>query len=510
MLRPITTSPADTSLSQAMPDRVLTLLDALDEKRQRHPDKPFLVDSAQRLTYGESWERVNGLADHLLSSGVGAGDYLCLLLPRVPELVIAFLAAARIGALAVPVNFSLKEPKVVSFLQGIGPKVVVVHEKFLHLAKDTLDGSPLLIQVGGEAGDGVTAWGEASKPHPGIDIPPVAVEDIAYLNYTTGSSGDPKGAFATHANIYWNTRSAVEVLEMTEGDVHLCMFAPFAHPHELFARALYTGGTQIFLQEINPKTIVRTVQSEGVTCMMGLAPMFDSLAVNCADLDLGKLRFAESGGMFTRPDIIERFMAAFGVPLLSVWGSTETTGIAVANRLDAFRTDGSAGRICPYYDVRVVDDEGRDVAVGEAGELAFRGEGVIPGYDRGRELTVLDDWLLTGDIVRQDEEGYFYFLERKSGLIKVAGLKVFPLEVELLLQSHPGVREVAVIGVQDQRKGMVPKAFVVREAGSEVTSRDLAAFCREKMANYMVPKEMVFREALPKIGSGKIDKKSLA
>lgn len=197
--------------------------------------------------------------------------------------------------------------------------------------------------------------------------PPLVLlpDDCAYLNFTTGSSGFPKGALCTHAHLFWNTRSAVEIFQMTADDVHLCMFASFSHPHEIFCRALYTGASLVLLTEISPKAIAKTIIRHRVTCMMGLAVMYKMMARHCKEVALPRLRIAESGGMFTDQEIHRNFLDAFGLPILSVWGSTETSGIALANAPDQYRTDGSMGKPCPCYQVRLVDEEGQEVAPGK-------------------------------------------------------------------------------------------------------------------------------------------------
>jgi len=287
------------------------------------------------------------------------------------------------------------------------------------------------------------------------------------------------------------------------------MFASFAHPHELFARALYTGGAIVLLEEINPRTIARTIKQRAVTCMMGLAPMYDMLISHCPDADFGALRIAESGGMYTRPDIIANFRRQFGIPVLPVWGSTETTGIALANTPAEYRTDGSAGKACPHYDVRVLDEEGRQGNDGEVGELVFSGPAVGAGYREEVPFTAVDGWYHSGDLAYRDAEGYHYFVERKTGLLKVAGMKVYPLQIEQVLQTHPGVKEAAVIGIPDRLRGVVPKAFVVAKEGCGIEAVELRRFCRGRMAELMIPREVQVVGDLPRIGSGKVDKKSL-
>jgi acyl-CoA synthetase (AMP-forming)/AMP-acid ligase II len=288
------------------------------------------------------------------------------------------------------------------------------------------------------------------------------------------------------------------------------MFASFAHPHELFARALYTGASLTLLEKINPKTIIRTINKYSVTCMMGLSPMYEMMANRCGSMTIPSLKIAESGGMFTRQTVNETFQERFGLPILSVWGSTETTGVTLANTPEKYKTDGSMGRICPYYQVKLVDGKNREVAPGKIGELHFKGPGIVSGYQGLPPLLDENGWFASGDMATMDEHGFFYFVERQSGMIKVAGLKVYPLQVELLLLEHPRIAEVAVLGVPDQRKGYIPKAFIVTHDNSNFDYDDILTFCNGKIPSYMIPKQVTLMKELPKIGSGKINKKVLA
>jgi acyl-coenzyme A synthetase/AMP-(fatty) acid ligase len=491
-------------------DCELTLHDALEENCRLHPSKDFILSYDKAYTYGDVQKLSSGLAEFLVSMGMGKKDKACLLLPRGPELVISFLGMSLTGVMPAPVNYTLSREEIEKFISSADPSLMVVHEKFLDSFNPdaVLKGNAKVIVVG-ESSSGHIPWDKACYPSENRVRAEVSFHDIAYLNYTTGSSGDPKGAIATHFNIYWNTRASVEAMEIDGDDVHLCMFASFAHPHELFARALYTGGALALLEEINPKTILRTINDKKVTCMMGLAPMYDMLASHCGGMNFEHLRVAESGGMFTRPEIIRNFKRHFGIPVLSVWGSTETTGIAIANTPSQFRDDGSTGMVCPHYEARILDETGNDVKEGEIGEIAFRGNGVVSGYMDTDAFSSLDGWYLSGDLGRRDGEGYYYFVERQSGMLKVAGLKVYPLQVEIILMSHERIKEAAVIGVEDRLRGVVPKAYVVPKEGFNPDPEDIKRFCRGKMADYMVPRKIQVIEELPKIGSGKINKKAL-
>ncbi|MBF0459065.1 MAG: acyl--CoA ligase [Nitrospirae bacterium] len=491
--------------------------EALSHNWIDNPGKTFIVYKEETLTYGAVMQLVNGLARFLSASGVKKDDKVCLVLPRVPELIIAFLASVRIGALPVPVNFTLGKTEAASFIRSAKPAVTVIHQKLLSSVDlEILAAACKTTIITGKAGKEIRAagglrsfipWDSACRPS--NIVTHAEAQPLAYLNYTTGSTSSPKGALTTHENIYANTAAAVNAMGFTADDVHMCMFSSFAHPHELFARALYTGASIALLEEINPKTMAATIRSAKVTALMGIAPLFDMLSSHAKTTKLETLRVAESGGMYTRPDVSNNFHNTFGIPILSVWGSTETTGIAIANTPSSYRMDGSMGRVCPYYEVKVVNEDGTEAGTGQTGELLFKGRGVISGYIEDNEFLLSDGWYHSGDLGWRDKDGFFYFTDRKSGLLKVAGLKVYPMQVELALLSHPAIKEAAVIGIEDKLRGDIPAAFVVLNEKMPVSEDEILRYCNKNMAHYMIPKRMKIMDELPKIGSGKVDKKTL-
>ncbi|MEO5355848.1 MAG: acyl--CoA ligase [Nitrospirae bacterium YQR-1] len=489
-------------------ENVVTLDMALRRNCIEKPAKIFIRYHHTEMSYEEAGWMVLGFAEFLRETQVQRNDRICMILPRIPALVITMLAALDVGALCVPVNYTIEKPAITAFIRHVAPKVTVVCEKLLNVVDlNSFAGTVVVVESEGKAKHGFIPWKSACYRKKGLPEAKSAAGDIAYLNYTTGSTSDPKGAIATHANVYYNTLSAIETFKITPEDKHLCMFASFAHPHEIFSRALYTGGTLSLLEEINPKTIANTIKDDSVTMMMGIAPMYDMLFSHCYGYNISTLRIAESGGMYTRPDITEGFKKSFGIPVLSVWGSTETSGISLANRPEDYRQDGSMGKPCPYYDIKIIDEDGKEA---HTGEMYIKGPAVISGYiDDNVEFLSQDGWYQTGDLVKKDSDGYYYFLERKSGLLKVAGLKVYPLQLELAIREYPGVSDVAVIGIEDKSRGVVTAAFVVAKDGFDMTSAGLNHYLRSTVANYMLPRRVEFVKELPKIGSGKTDKKRL-
>ncbi|MBI5492883.1 MAG: AMP-binding protein [Deltaproteobacteria bacterium] len=494
----------------------MTLLEMLYNSVRANPGKAAIAFHESIMTYGELGALVDNLASSLYSLGLKKGDRVGVMLMRSPELVVSFLAASRARGAAMPINFELAPQDVRSIIENTSPKFIISDPAFVDSLKKALPAhSGVKVIVTGEAkGSGLLSWRDLVSAGGGLPPAP-SVDDVFYLNYTSGSTGNSRGAITTHSNVYWNTAAAVKALDMGHEDVHLCMFAPFAHPHEIFARPLLLGGTMVLVDRIYPKSIAKAISDNRVTCMMGLAPLYenllDLLGYNC-EFDLGSLKVPESGGMFTRPALMDRFRQTLGVDIIPVWGSTETSGIAIANRPGREMVPGSIGRPCESYEVMIADEFGEEAAPGEVGEMAFRGPAVVNGYyedNGGSSPSFRDGWYFSGDLGRKDREGNFYFVERKSGMMKVAGLKVFPLEIELALLDNPDIKEAAVIPVKDRSRGEVPKAIIVPRDGKALTEKDVLKHCRERIAHYKLPRIIEIRESLPKIGSGKLNKKAL-
>ncbi len=494
----------------------MTLVEMLERNSKENSEKNAIIFQNSEITYRELNETVNSLANTLLQIGIKKGDRVGIMLPRIPELVISFLSIAKVQGIAVPINFELPAMGIQNILDSISAKIFFVYSPFLELLEKSLtqDSETLIIVVGNEERK-YLSWSkivkQGKKKNPCLEV---RDDDVIYLNYTSGSTGNPKGAVTTHSNIYWNTVASVDALKLTSEDIHICMFAPFAHPHEIFARPLYLGGTIVLVDKIYPKSLAEAISNHKVTCMMGLAPMYENLLdmLEHKTYDLSSLRIPESGGMYTRKELIKRFEQKVCVPIIPVWGSTETTGIAIANRPGEWMPPNSVGKSCTSYEVKIVDEDNRELPFDEVGEMIFKGPAVVQRYyeDISNSKNYFrDGWYYSGDHGRKDIKGNFYFVDRKTGMMKVAGLKVYPLEIELALLDHPDIKEVAVIPVKDRLRGEVPRAIIVPKDGSRLTEKEVIDFCREKIAHYKMPRIIEFKESLPKIGSGKINKKVL-
>ncbi|MDO8785400.1 MAG: AMP-binding protein, partial [Syntrophales bacterium] len=491
----------------------MTIVEMLEQDANRFPEKTAIIFGNSRISYRTFYERAIALANFLIAMGLKKGDRVGLVLRKTPEVLISFLGVAAAGGVVFPIDYNQTLASVQFSLDLTEPSLLIVDEGFQPLIGKLRHPScpdKKIIVVGNKSKNHRRSWEEVFVQKP-LNPPGVEIQegDVVYLNFTTGTTGLPKGAITTHANIFWNTLSAVESLGLTKDDIHLCMFPVFSHPHELFARPLYLGGTIVLTDSIYPKSIATVISEHRVTCMMAVASIYDTLArlPRSSSFDLSSLRIPESGGMHTNPTLSQKFRERFEVPIIPVWGSTETSGIAVSTPVKGEHRPGSIGNPSSYYQVKVVGENGEELPPDEVGEMAVKGPGVCSGYYNQPEETEIymkDGWFLTGDMVTMDREGYYYFKSRKTGMMKVAGLKVFPTEIEDVLINHPKIKAVAVVKAQDNLHGEVPKAVIVAKNGVEISKGEIREYCEEKLSRYKVPRIIEFRSELPKTPGGKI------
>lgn len=490
----------------------MTLIEMLTRAADLFPGKTALIYKESRLSYLDLSHQVHALANSLLDMGLRKGERVGLLLQKTPEAIISFLGSAAAGGVVFPVDYNQTLSEIQFILNLTSASVLIVAAEFQALlSKLRLPCSEnKIIVVGQKSKKQYHVWDELmtqqSVSTPDVDIQP---DDMVYLNFTSGTTGVPKGAMAAHANIYWNTVSSVEALGLTHEDVHICMFPVNGHPHELFARPLFLGGTIVLLDTISPKSTVSAISDHKVTCMMATASIYEALVRfrQSQSFDLRSLRIPESGGMHVNPGLAQRFTDYFKIPILPVWGSTETTGIALATPFEVKYKPGSMGKPCPYYEVKILGDDGNELPANHVGEMVVKGPGVCLEYFGNPEETekyMKGGWFYTGDLAKRDEEGYFYFIGRKTGMIKVAGLKVFPTEIEDILSAHPKIAEAAVVKAVDRSHGEVPKAVIVLKDGVTISKHDVRKYCEERMSRHKVPRIIEFMVELPKSPGGKI------
>jgi long-chain acyl-CoA synthetase len=485
----------------------LPLGEVLRRTAAAHSDRPALLGEHRDLTWAELDAEVDRVACAWEAAGIGPGTPIAFLLAKRPEVVVGLLACARMGAIFVPVNFKLHPEQIEDQFAVSGVRAVVWEPQFAALEAHLRDRVKWSIPVD-ELDPGPALAGRRSAFAASADT-------VCYFNYTSGSTGRPKGAVTTSRNILENAVATAEGLGFRADDVYLGMFSVFAHPHELFHRSILYGGAFVVVDSLNPRAIAETIQAHRVSWMMAVPSFYEMLLdfQEGAAFDLGSLRVLEAGGAYVAPATLERMERAFSACFLPVWGSTETTGVGLGMLADGPRRPGSTGKPIPGYAIRVVTEAGEEAPTGEAGELWVRGPAVVTGYVNQPEETNAqfhDGWYATRDLVFRDADGFVFFSGRRSEMLKIGGIRVFPLEIEQVVAQHPEVRAVVVVRAEDRLRGEVARAIVQVSPGSTLTIRRVQAWCRARLAGYKVPRIVEFWTAIPALPNGKIDKKAVA
>jgi len=464
-----------------------------------------LAPAGARLSFLELENRVRGIAASLRADGFKAEDRLALLLPNSPEYIELVYACSWLGVTVVPVNVRLSAAEIDQVLFDAKPRGLVRHSSLPKPAAQlpwqlVLDEEPLEVR-------------NDSCPDPVYDP-----EAVLALIYTSGTTGRPKGVMVTHANILANLDHFNYWMAYREGSVYLHA-APIFHIADfpaMFAAPAF-GAHQVTIPKFNPQGFCELVQRERVTHAV-LVPTMLSLLTQMPEgkpYDLSSLEVLAYGGSPIAPELVQRVRRLLPeVKLLQCYGLSETgflTGLEDKQHVESKLL--SCGRPCPGIDLRVEDETGKEMEVGQHGELVARGANVMCGYWNDPEDTALafrNGMFRTGDIGYQDSDGYFYILDRAKDMIVTGGENVYSGEVEAAIYAHPAVREVAVFGIPDPKWGEVVMACVVLKPGSTLTVDDLIAFCRKSLASYKIPRRVEFSGTeLPKSGSGKILKRLL-
>lgn len=470
-------------------------------------------DTGRELTYAQLYEEALRGAQILRSSGLRRGDRIAVVSTNELEYVSLFFAAQRIGAILVPVNFRLTAGEIEHILKDSEASALFFHPEFA----ETIEAIPApSLPRFTKALIGPSSY---SRELLSAEYAPASFEatpeDPCMIIYTSGTTGAPKGAVLSHSMLFWNSVNTTLRLNVSQNDCAV-IFLPLFHTggwNVLTTPFLHRGAKIVLLKKFNAERILRLTAEEDATLLFGVPTTMDMLVRDPGfkDADLSRVRYAIVGGEPMPPDLIETWHKK-GIPIRQGYGLTEFgPNVFSLNEEDAIRKIGSIGFPNFYVEARVVDDIGKDLSRGDVGELVLRGPVAMSGYwrnERATSETIRDGWLHTGDLVRQDDEGYFYVVGRKKDMYKSGGENVYPAEIERVLRSHPKVKEAAVIGVPDEKWGEVGHAFVVLESPG-LTADELSGFCSAHLAKFKIPRRFSFPDELPKGDSGKILKRAL-
>lgn len=461
------------------------------------------------ITYRELYRQSRSLARALNDQyGVGAGDRVACLAQNELEYISLFFALQRLGAILVPINFRFTASEVEHIVSDSGAKLLILQSAYLPLT-EKLKGS---VQVWKFETMAESLHGDSN---PDVEMRG-QFEDPCMILYTSGTTGFPKGALISNRMVFWNSVNTGLRLNLTQNDVVLS-FLPLFHTggwNVLTTPCLHRGAKVVLLRKFDADLILHLSAREKVTVLFGVPTMMDFMqrSPRFLDSDLSSVRYAIVGGEPMPLDLI-RIWEKRGIPIRQGYGLTEFgPNVFSLNEEDSQRKMGSIGFPNFYIEARVVDDRGRELPAGEVGELILRGPVAMSGYWKNPAATadvLRDGWLHTGDLVRRDEEGYFFVVGRKKEMFISGGENVYPAEVEKVLRQVPGVREVAVVGVPHEKWGECGRAFLSAEMGTSLNSDVLRDFCQHHLAKFKIPEQFVVLADLPKTDSGKIAKKML-
>ncbi|MFQ5810382.1 MAG: long-chain fatty acid--CoA ligase [Armatimonadota bacterium] len=497
-----------------------TLGSMLAEGASRWGAKCAVGAGPARLSYEELDAGVARLAGGLAGIGVEAGDRVALLLPNCPQFPLSYLAAARLGAIVVPINVLLTAREIQHILTDSRPRALVTTSALPGIAERL---APLasaidhIVLSGDSPVDGTHSFEAMVQTAQPLDAASGArPDDVAAIVYTSGTTGVPKGAMLSHHNLISNADACAEMIQVSDQDHFLCVLPLF---HSFGATVcmilpLLIGATTTLMPRFAAMEVLRTIASEGITVFAGVPSMYAVLlgVRSKEQCDLSHMRMCVSGGAPMPVEVLEGFTKRYEVTMLEGYGPTEASPVVSVNPYDGVRKVGSVGLPLPGVSLKIVDDDGGALPTGEVGEILVHGDNVMQGYYQRPEdtaETVRDGWLHTGDMGRLDEDGYLYIMGRKKDLIIVGGMNVYPREVEAVLHGHPAVAEAAVVGASGSLRGEEVVAFVVLREGCTASAEELIELCGGALAKYKVPKRVVMVDELPRSGMGKVLKSQL-
>jgi long-chain acyl-CoA synthetase len=530
----------------------------LEEAFKRHARRDASICMDSRMKYRHLDEMSESLAAWLQSQGFHRGDRIALMMPNVPQYMVAIAAVLRAGFVVVNVNPLYTPRELEHQLKDSGAVGIVVLENFAHTLAEVVERTAVRTVVLASMGDLLGFWKgrfvtfavrHLAKMVPAFDLPlgsnrkvftfrealtegsrqhlrrpDLHLNDVAFLQYTGGTTGVSKGATLTHGNVVANIaqteawfKPRFDRLDPEKPLVAVCAL-PLYH---IFALTIcYMFGSRLGMTALlipNPRDLpafIRALQKTPVNMFPAVNTLFNSLAHDpeFAKLDFSGLVVSNGGGMAVQKATAEKWLKVTGCPVVEGYGLSETSPVATSNRLDGSEFTGTIGLPIPSTEIRIRDDDGRDLPLGEAGEICIRGPQVMQGYwqrpDETAKVMSEDGFFKSGDVGIMDQRGYVRIVDRKKDMILVSGFNVYPTEIEQVVNLHPGVLECAAIGVADAKSGEAVKLFVVRD-DPQLSEDDLRSYCNNNFTAYKRPKYIEFREELPKSNVGKILRREL-
>jgi long-chain acyl-CoA synthetase len=513
---------------------MLNLAVLLEDSAREAPGKPAVIFNDRTLPYAAVNAAANQVANGLAALGIGRGDKVALSCPNLPYFPIVYYGILKSGATVVPLNVLLKGREIAYHLQDSDAKAYFCFQgtpdlpmgqfgyegfqqvdsckHFFMMTADPAAPSPI---------EGTQTLGMLMHQRPPtFDTVMTDADDTAVILYTSGTTGNPKGAELSHANMVFNARLSDTMYARSLNDVHLItlpLFHSFGQTVQMNA-GFYNQAALTLLPRFDPDAALSIMERDNVTIFAGVPTMYWAMLnhPNPEKFDLakiaGNLRLAVSGGSAMPVEVMRAFEEKFKVQILEGYGLSETSPVATFNRVDRPSKPGSVGLPVWGVSVRVVDQHDNDVAQGELGEIVIKGHNIMKGYYKKPEATadaMRNGWFHSGDIGRFDEEGFLYITDRVKDMIIRGGFNVYPREIEEVMMTHPAVSLAAVVGISDDQHGEEIKAYVIPKPGAACDPEELREWCKENMAAYKYPRVIEVRESLPMTATGKILKREL-
>ncbi len=491
----------------------------LREQGQKFSDRPAIIFREQIITFSQVISMVNSLANGLSERGIKKGDKVATYLPNCPEYIISYFAIFSLGAIIVPLDPNLTHEEVTGVLKHAEASLIITKPlkgtSFLKLKEEVPNLKDIIVYVDSEEAEGLSSFKRVlAKRRDGASRVKIEDNDVAVIFYTSGTTGKPKGVMLTYKNLENACRTMENIgVQKYFGNMQICAL-PLSHIGGMIylQMAAEYGMSTLLMERFIPVEFLKNIEKHKVNWFHLVPAMFMTLLQlkEFEKYDLTSVTGVDIFGAPSPPSLIQRFgKYCPNATLWHGWGMTETAAPNTATDKEHLP---SVGKPPSWFEVKIFDNNDKEMPVGEIGEIVCRGWPIMAGYYKEPELTarvMRDGWFYTGDLGTLDKDGYLYIRGRKKDMIIVGGLNVYSPDVEHVIAEHPQVKEAAVIGVPDKLRGEAVKAVVVLKEGEEASENDIRAFCRQKLIHFKVPHIVEFIESLPKTRTGKVQKELL-